>query len=87
MAFILFSSEKRKEIKAQNPEMKPKDVACLLGQMWKELSEEEKAKFKDLSAQKKAEKKMQPDEKKPKKAIKKNTEKKAKSKKDDSSDT
>ena len=56
MAFILFSREKRQEIKAKNPEKKSKEIACLLGQMWKELSEEEKNKFKDLSAQKKAEK-------------------------------
>ena len=81
---MLFSSEKRKEVQAQNPEMKQKEIVVILGQMWKELSEDEKAKYKDLSAQKNAEKKKNQEGKKPKKALKKNTEKKTKSKQSDS---
>ncbi|EAY04489.1 HMG box family protein [Trichomonas vaginalis G3] len=40
--YIIFSIEKRKEIKEKNPKASFGKIAKIIGKMWKELSEEEK---------------------------------------------
>jgi hypothetical protein len=44
-AFMHFCQDKRAEVKLANPTMKAKDISKLFGQMWKEISEEERAPF------------------------------------------
>ena len=45
--FIVFSKEKRPEVKKENPDMKFTDISKELGKMWKNLSDEEKQVFND----------------------------------------
>ena len=50
--YILFSTAKRAEVKAENPEMKTTEISSLLGKMWKEIKEEdsdEYRKYMDLA--------------------------------------
>lgn len=49
-AYMIFSNEKRAGVKAENPEMKVTEIAKVIGEMWKELSEEEKQEYKDKAA-------------------------------------
>lgn len=49
-AFFAFSGEKRAEVKAENPELKPNEIASKLGAMWKEMSEDEKKPYNDMVA-------------------------------------
>ncbi|WP_339047573.1 hypothetical protein [Spiroplasma endosymbiont of Colias croceus] len=46
-AYMLFSKEKRSEIIQQNPELKSKvaEIAKLIGNHWKEMTNEEKSKY------------------------------------------
>ncbi|WDA54961.1 MAG: high mobility group box domain-containing protein (plasmid) [Spiroplasma endosymbiont of Drosophila atripex] len=46
-AYMLFSKEKRAEIIQQKPELKSKvaEVAKLIGNHWKEMTNEEKSKY------------------------------------------
>lgn len=76
--FMIFSKEKRAEVKEQNPDIKFGDIAKKLGQMWKELSEEERKVYSDRAAAENAEN-PEKKEKKPKKSSKSK-----KSKKDES---
>ena len=39
--YILFSTENRAEVKAENPEMKTTEISSLLGKMWNEIKEED----------------------------------------------
>ena len=39
--YILFSTDKRAEVKAENPEMKTTEISSLLGKMWKKIKEED----------------------------------------------
>ena len=39
--YILFSTDKRAEVKAENPEMKTTEISSLLGKMWNEIKEED----------------------------------------------
>lgn len=50
-AYMLFSKEKRGEIIQQKPELKSKvtEVAKLIGNHWKEMTDEEKAKYQNLA--------------------------------------
>ncbi len=48
-AFFFFSSAKRQEVKEAGPELKTTEVAVKLGQMWKDLSEEERRPYMDLA--------------------------------------
>lgn len=41
-AFLLYSVNKRKEIKKENPDLKTTDISRMLGRLWRETSEEEK---------------------------------------------
>lgn len=41
-AFMYFSQEKRSDVKADNPETSFGDLGKILGQMWKDLSEDDK---------------------------------------------
>lgn len=44
-AYTLFSSTKREQIKKENPEVTFSEMAKILGALWKETPQEEKAKF------------------------------------------
>jgi hypothetical protein len=44
-AFFLFSIERRKQLKIENPDLKGPKVASELGALWKQLSDEEKRPF------------------------------------------
>jgi hypothetical protein len=44
-AFLFFSSEKRSEVKEQNIGMKPCDITKKLGEMWREMDDEDKEEF------------------------------------------
>ena len=48
-SFIIFSSDKRKEIVNANPGMSIGDVAKQLGALWKEISTSEKEKYEKLA--------------------------------------
>ncbi|WP_342254198.1 HMG-box domain-containing protein [Spiroplasma endosymbiont of Zeiraphera isertana] len=50
-AYMLFSKEKRAEIIQQKPELKSKvaEVAKLIGNHWKEMTNQEKAKYQNLA--------------------------------------
>ena len=41
-AFLYFSQGRRKQIKDENPEMKNTEVSRLLGEMWRNASEDER---------------------------------------------
>ena len=41
-AFMLFVNSKRAEIKENNPDAKVTDIGRIAGQMWKELTDEQK---------------------------------------------
>ena len=47
-SYFHFSAEKRAEVTATG--LKGKEVTTKLGEMWKELSEEDKAKYEELAA-------------------------------------
>ena len=49
-AYIVFSSAKRAEIKAANPDAKVTEIATLLGAEWGKLTPEEKAKYSGIPA-------------------------------------
>jgi len=44
--FIVFCNEKRPEVKAKNPDASFGDMGKLLGALWKNLSESQKASYK-----------------------------------------
>jgi HMG (high mobility group) box len=44
-SFLYFSQEKRTEIKTERPKLKNTDVSRLLGEMWRNLSDEERAPY------------------------------------------
>jgi len=54
-AYMLFSKEKRAEIIQQKPELKSKvaEVAKLIGNHWKEMTNEEKSKYVKMAEEKK----------------------------------
>ena len=52
-AFLLFSNDKRSLVKEQNPKIEPKSVMKKLGEMWKEISAEERKKYDDIAREKK----------------------------------
>jgi hypothetical protein len=61
-AFIIFANEWRKNIAAQNPGEKSKEISTRLGNMWKSLTGEEKELYMDLARKLDAEhKKKYPD--------------------------
>jgi len=49
-AYILFSSDKRKEVEGANPGISFTEVTVKLGAMWKSLTEGAQKKYKDLAA-------------------------------------
>lgn len=50
-AYIYFTSDKRAEVKAQNPELKFGDVTKKLAEAWKALSPEDKQKYEEMARQ------------------------------------
>lgn len=48
--YILFSTEQRAKVKADNPSLTFGELGKLLGEKWRELSDEEKQKYKDAAA-------------------------------------
>ena len=53
-AYILYSTEIRPKIMEENPEMKFGEISKKIGQLWKELSAEEKAPYVEKSKSSKA---------------------------------
>lgn len=45
-AYMIFSNEQRASVVANNPGIKPKEVMSRLGQMWRDMSDAEKAPYK-----------------------------------------
>merc|ERR1712242_356192 len=52
-AYLLFSSSVRAQSRTENPEMKMTEIAKVIGNKWKALSEEEQKKWTDLAAKQK----------------------------------
>ena len=48
-SYLFFCDEKRKEVQHQNPGKSMGDISKVLGSLWKELTEEEKQKYKDMN--------------------------------------
>jgi hypothetical protein len=46
-AFIFFCAEKRAEVKQEDPEMKPTDITKKLGEMWRDMDDEDKEDFQE----------------------------------------
>ena len=53
-SYLYFCEEKRPLVKNQHPEFKVGEIMKELGKMWKELPEDDKAKYNDLYQQDKA---------------------------------
>lgn len=54
-AYLYFCQEKREQVKAENPEMKPKEITAELGRLWNKIKETPKAnKYKDQAEDAKA---------------------------------
>eukprot|EP01117_Protostelium_nocturnum_P011167 TRINITY_DN4056_c0_g1_i1.p1 TRINITY_DN4056_c0_g1~~TRINITY_DN4056_c0_g1_i1.p1 ORF type:complete len:207 (+),score=87.30 TRINITY_DN4056_c0_g1_i1:111-731(+) len=49
-SFMFFANDKRAEVRTANPSLKITEVGRKLGEMWKELTPEEKKKYEDLSS-------------------------------------
>ena len=47
-AFLIFKIEKGKEIKTENPQLPSKDVARLMGKLWRDMKDEEREPYKQL---------------------------------------
>jgi hypothetical protein len=54
-AYLIFSAEKREEVKEENPDMKSSEIMSELGRLWKELDDDEKEEWKEKAAEEKAE--------------------------------
>ena len=48
-AFMLFSQEHREEVKEENPGAPVTEIAKILGQMWRSMTDAEKAVYKPCS--------------------------------------
>ena len=53
-AYIFFCTEKRAEVKEQNPDMSAKDITVQLASMWKEIDDDTKKVFQELADKDKA---------------------------------
>lgn len=53
--YHLFMKEKRVEVKAEQPDIRPQDLTSVVSKAWKVLSDEEKATFNERAAKMKAE--------------------------------
>lgn len=53
--YHLFMKEKRVEVKAEQPDIRPQDLTSVVSKAWKVLSDEEKASFNERAAKMKAE--------------------------------
>ena len=53
--YHLFMKEKRVEVKAEQPEIRPQELTSVVSKAWKVLSDEEKATFNERAAKMKAE--------------------------------
>ena len=51
-AFFVYCQEQRAQLKTNFPDLKPKEISCKLGEMWKELSDDEKSKYKSQPVEK-----------------------------------
>ena len=47
--YFIFANEKRAEVKSQNPDIKITEISKKLGEMWKNLSDDEKRIYTDKS--------------------------------------
>lgn len=48
--YIFFSNAERSNVKAENPDMAPKDIMVELGKMWREATDKSKSKYRELAA-------------------------------------
>lgn len=46
-AFINFSNQHRQRLRDENPDLSMTEIAKLLGSMWRQLSQEEKDRYRD----------------------------------------
>ncbi|EAY01387.1 HMG box family protein [Trichomonas vaginalis G3] len=82
--YICFCKEKRPQVKADNPGIAFGDIAKKLGEMWKNLSEEEKKPYVEMAEKEKELHKDDPKEKKTKSKKGKSSKKKEESDKEES---
>ena len=54
-AFMLFTSAMRDQVKADHPELKPKEISKKMGELWAELSDEDKEPYVEKAEKLKAE--------------------------------
>ena len=54
-AFMLFTAANREQVKADNPDIKPTDISKKMGEMWAELSDEDKEPYVEEAEKLKAE--------------------------------
>ena len=54
-AFMLFTSAMRDQVKADHPELKPKEISKKMGELWAELSDEDKESYVEKAEKLKAE--------------------------------
>jgi len=54
-AFMIFTAANREQVKADNPDIKPTDISKKMGEMWGDLSDEDKEPYVEESEKLKAE--------------------------------
>ena len=54
-AFMLFTAANREQVKADNPDIKPTDISKKMGEMWADLSDEDKEPYVEEAEKLKAE--------------------------------
>lgn len=91
-AYMFFANDKREEVKQANPDLKMKEVLSKLGEMWREMSAEEKKPYEDKAAEDKERYNKEKEEygdipAKPRKKSKKTKKSKSKKEKQSSSGT
>ncbi|EAY08175.1 HMG box family protein [Trichomonas vaginalis G3] len=80
--YIFFCQEKRPQVKEENPGIAFGDIAKKLGEMWKNLSEEEKKPYMEMAEKDKEAHKNDPKEEKKSKKSKSKKSKKEESEKE-----
>ena len=54
-AFMIFTAANREQVKADNPDIKPTDISKKMGEMWADLTDEEKEEYVEEAEQLKSE--------------------------------
>jgi upstream-binding transcription factor len=77
-AFIFFCNDKREEIKKENPEMKSNEITKKLGEMWKDVDEDDKNSYQQMAKDDKERYAKEMENYEPKEGFKNPKEKKSK---------